>query len=291
MRYSCKESVEYDLKLHYKLRESYIEEIQARSMFKDMRIKIAKSNKGKDYFSIKDPGSDDYVYVGTREEEKVMMAREYAYFRKGLEIIEINIRALERFLDVYRVTKAENINELLTRAYKLPRSSMLLLDGRETDAWLQKKKEEKMKVPVFDPSGLKVTAFDGTKVRSRAEASHLEAFFIYNIPVVFEYPFKINGDTCWPDFLTLDVFLRREAIWEHLGNWFHENRSKREKYRKESIDKWDDYASIGFMPEDNLILTFGSFDRDFNIQAIHRKAAMMAFPPPDEDTIAILRNC
>ena len=85
--------------------------------------------------------------------------------------------------------------------------------------------------------------------------------------------------------------LLREAIWEHLGNWFHENRAKRDKYRKESIDKWDDYASIGFMPEDNLILTFGSFDRDFNIQAIHRKAAMMAFPPPVEDTIAILRSC
>ena len=79
-------------------------------------------------------------------------------------------------------------------------------------------------------------------------------------------------------------------ISEHLGNWFHENDHKRNKYRNESIHRIDEYTKIGFYPEDNLMLTFGTNDRVFNVQSIHRKVALMAFPPPDKDTIEMLRR-
>ena len=49
MRYSCRASVEYDLKMHYKIHEKYIDEIQARAMYKDVRLKIANSSKGRNY--------------------------------------------------------------------------------------------------------------------------------------------------------------------------------------------------------------------------------------------------
>ena len=215
---------------------------------------------------------------------------EYKYFKKALEVIEENIVAMENFLRVYKNTKAEHINELLKKTYSIPRKRLMMLDDREAEEWLDQKRKEKSKYPVFDEAGLTVTAFDGTLVRSRAEALQYEAYYIYNLPVIFEYPYKIGNELYRPDFLSLDVYLRRDVISEHLGNWFHENDHKRNKYRNESIHRIDEYTKIGFYPEDNLMLTFGTNDRVFNAQSIHRKVALMAFPPPDKDTIEMLRR-
>ena len=290
MRYSCRASVEYDLKMHYKIHEKYIDEIQARAMYKDVRLKIANSSKGRNYYGVKVPGSSKYDYRGLPVDDDSLLTMEYKYFKKALEVIEENIVAMENFLRVYKNTKAEHINELLKKTYSIPRKRLMMLDDREAEEWLDQKRKEKSKYPVFDEAGLTVTAFDGTLVRSRAEALQYEAYYIYNLPVIFEYPYKIGNELYRPDFLSLDVYLRRDVISEHLGNWFHENDHKRNKYRNESIHRIDEYTKIGFYPEDNLMLTFGTNDRVFNVQSIHRKVALMAFPPPDKDTIEMLRR-
>lgn len=290
MRYSCKASVEYDLKLHYELLDRYGEELQVRDSYKDVRLKIVKSSKGRNYYGVKTPGSNKYGYRGLAVDEDIVQAREYAYFRKAYDVIADNIAAMEGFLRVYKSTKAENINELLGRAYSIPRSRLMMLDDREAEEWLDQKRKEKSRYPVFDEAGLTVKAFDGTMVRSRAEALQYEAYFIYDVPVIFEYPYKIESEVYRPDFLSLDKHLERDVISEHLGNWFHENEYTRNKYRNEAIHRIDEFRKIGFYPEDNLMLTFGSNERVFNAQSIHRKVALMAFPPPDKDTIEMLRR-
>ena len=79
-------------------------------------------------------------------------------------------------------------------------------------------------------------------------------------------------------------------IFEHLGNWFHKDLNKRKSYRHESIDRWDSFAQIGFFPEVNLFLTFAEGENLFDAQAIHRKVAMLASPPPSEETMDVLRR-
>ena len=89
-------------------------------------------------------------------------------------------------------------------------------------------------------------------------------------------------------FPFLDVFSMFTHIWEHLGNWFHENPNKRNKYRVESLERIDEYKKIGFFAERNLQLSFGSNENEFDVQSINRKVAMFAVPPPSPETIAIL---
>ena len=73
-------------------------------------------------------------------------------------------------------------------------------------------------------------------------------------------------------------------------NWFHKDMVKRRQYRTESIDRWDQFAQLGFYPEVNLFLTFGAGESFFDAQAIHRRIAMLASPPPSKETIEMLRR-
>jgi hypothetical protein len=82
----------------------------------------------------------------------------------------------------------------------------------------------------------------------------------------------------------------RDIIWEHLGNWFHENEYKRKRYRSDSVHRWDELYEIGFRPEDNLLLSYGTEDNVFDIQSLHRKVLALALPPPDPETIRFLKR-
>lgn len=291
MRYSCRASVEYDLKLHYQLHDLYEKELKERAEYKGCLIKKSNSKKGVDYYTIRYPGNRKYTYIGKGSAPEIIKVREYAFYEEALAVIETNISALEGFLNVYRTTHAEHISELLPDTYRLPFPSQLLLEDQKINAWIDEQKRIKNSHPIFDPAGLKVTAFDGTLVRSRAEDIHLTGFYIYDVPAVFEVPYETENEVLRPDFTLLDVYDMSTKICEHLGNWFHDNIHKRNQYRTETIHRIDEYARIGFFPEKNLLLTFGSNDSYFDAQSIHRKIAMIALPPPDPETISLLKRC
>ena len=290
MRYSCRASVEYDLKVHHELRAKYISELQMRSEYSTYCLKTSRSIHGKTYYSVKRPGQTKYKYVGSANHPEVNAVRECAFYKKAIDVIDVNIDAMQQFLAIYRNTSAENINELLARVYTLPPEAAALLSDNEVAAWLRENNDIKNSYPVFDPAGLKVIAFDGTLVRSRAEAAHHEAFYIYGVPDIFERPYEIGNEVLRPDFTALDVFTMSSAILEHLGNWFHTDKFKRDRYRTDSIHRIDSYTKIGFYPESNLLLTYGADDNNFDIQSIHRKIAMLAAPPPSPETIDLLKR-
>ena len=290
MRYTSKFAVEYDLEQHYLLREQYQNRCNELSCYEGYRLKEKDKRRDRSFYAMKRPAESRFSYAGDAASPEVQAIREYSYYKEVLKVIEDNIRVMEEFLEVYRQTRADSINDLLPKVYRLPRGDALLKLEPEVDRWLREMKDIKSKYPVFNPAGLTVTAFDGTKMRSRAECIHYEAFYIYDVPSIFELPYETANDVLSPDFTALDVFLMKPKIFEHLGNWFHKDMVKRRQYRTESIDRWDQFAQLGFYPEVNLLLTFGAGESFFDAQAIHRKIAMLAAPPPSEETMEMLRR-
>ena len=290
MRYTSKQAVEFDLEQHYLLRKEYQAKCSALSEYEGFCIKEINQRKSRTFYSLKRSGESRYRYAGDDRNIDIQYVRELCYYKEMLRVIESNIQAMEAFLNIYRQTKAESINELLPKVYRLPRDASLLKAEPEISKWLQENRLLKDKYPIANPQGLKCTAFDGTLMRSRAECIHYEAFFIYNIPCIFELPYEIGREILSPDFTALDVFMMVPKIFEHLGNWFHKDLVKRRQYRSESIERWDSFAQIGFFPEVNLFLTFAEGEDLFDAQAIHRKIAMLASPPPSEETIEMLRR-
>ena len=290
MRYTSKHAVEYDLQQHYLLRDHYHAKCSDLSEFEGFRLKEVNKRKNRTFYSLKEPGEAHFKYIGDDSNQVIQNVRELCYYKEMTSVIERNIRAMEDFLNIYNVTRAESINELLPRVYQLPRDASFLKAEPEQTQWLQENRALKAKYPVQNPQGLTCRAFDGTPMRSRAECIHYEAFYIYNIPSIFEMPYEIGRDVLSPDFTALDVFLMKPKIFEHLGNWFHKDLIKRRNYRTESIERWDSFAQIGFFPEVNLYLTFAEGENLFDAQAIHRKIAILASPPPSEETIELLRR-
>ena len=290
MRYTSKNAVEYDLEQHFQLREHYRKMCKELSEYEGVLVKYASRKKDHDFYSIKKASESNYKYAGDSGNPEIQLAREYRFYKEALAVIESNIRAMEDFLAVYRQTRAESINDLLPRVYRLPRDAALMKLEPEVDKWLKEGKKKKDSYPVFNPAGLTCKAFDGTMMRSRAECVHHEAFYIYDVPSIFELPYETANDVLSPDFTALDVFTMKAKAFEHLGNWFHKDLVKRRQYRAESIDRWDQLRQIGFIPEVNLLLTFGSGESQFDAQAIHRKIAMLASPPPSKETIEMLRR-
>lgn len=290
MRYTSKRAVEYDLEQHYILRKRYLSRIEELSDYRGVYIKASIKNRRRLFYTIKRPGEDHYTYASDGENSEIQDVKEYRFYKEMLAVIDSNIRVMEDFLGVYKITRAENINELLPRTYQLSRDAAVLKLEPAIGKWMQEMREIKSKYPVLNPAGLTCTAFDGTKMRSRAECIHYEAFYIYDVPCIFELPYELGHEILSPDFTALDVFEMKPKIFEHLGNWFHRDLVKRRQYRTESVDRWDQFAQIGFYPELNLLLTFGARDSGFDAQATHRKIAMLSVPPPSEHTINMLRR-
>ena len=290
MRFTSKGAVEYDLSQHYKLRNEYLEKRKQLSEFEGCLIKKTNEKNCKPFYSVKRKGASKYAYVGGDEKEEIIGIRKYAYLEKSLKVIETNIYAMEHFLRVYQSTHADHITDLLPQTYKIVGPVNWLEHEIRTERWLKAKQAIKDSHPIFDPASLKVTSFDGTMVRSRAECIHHESFYIYNVPAIFELPYEFGSEILYPDFTALYVFTMTDRMIEHLGNWFHSDEYKRNKYRQDSVHKWDQYAKIGFTPESNLLLTFGADENHFDAQAILHKISMLAFPPPSEDTIDMLRK-
>lgn len=290
MRYTSKSAVEYDLEQHYRLRKQYQDKCKELSEADGILIKEINSKSVKTFYSVKKPGYSRFKYAGDSSNPDVQASREYRFYKEALDAVERNIMVMENFVTVYRQTRADRINELLPRIYRLPPDAALLKLEPEADKWLKEKQQIKAKYPVYNPAGLTCRAFDGTKMRSRAECVHHEAFYIYDVPSIYELPYETPNDVLSPDFTALDVFMMEPKAFEHLGNWFHKDMVKRRQYRTESMDRWDQLRQIGFVPEANLLLTFGAGESMFDAQAIHRKIAMLASPPPSKETIEMLRR-
>ena len=140
MRYTSKFAVEYDLQQHYLLKKDYEDKCVELSEYEGFRLKEINKRKDKPFFSIKAPGESRFQYAGDSNNTDILRVRELSYFKEMLRVIETNIHVMEEFLNIYKLTKAENINDLLPKVYRLPRDLSLLKAEPEISNWLQENK-------------------------------------------------------------------------------------------------------------------------------------------------------
>lgn len=83
------------------------------------------------------------------------------------------------------------------------------------------------------------------------------------IPYRYEYPLYLNGiGSIYPDFTVLNVRLRKELFWEHLGMMDDTI------YVEKAIQKITYYEENGIFPGDNLILTYETKQNPLNQKTV-----------------------
>ena len=89
------------------------------------------------------------------------------------------------------------------------------------------------------------------RVHSKSEIIIANMLKANGIPYRYEFPLYIKGiGEKRPDFYCLNVRLRKEIVWEHLGMM------EINSYAIDNITKVNGYMANGYYPGENLILTF-----------------------------------
>jgi len=103
----------------------------------------------------------------------------------------------------------------------------------------------------------------GEQVRSKSEVIIADALNRMKIPYRYEYPLYLQKTgTIYPDFTVLNVKLRKEMYWEHLGMLDDS------MYAENVVQKLTSYEQNEIFPGEKLILTFETKQQPLNQKLI-----------------------
>ncbi|WP_051204299.1 hypothetical protein [Butyrivibrio sp. VCD2006] len=100
------------------------------------------------------------------------------------------------------------------------------------------------------PEALTVKAPKGQFVRSKSEAIIAHELFNNQLSYKYECAFKAGEFTIYPDFTIRHPHTGKLIIWEHFGL------ADLSSYQNTMFSKIRNYIDCGYIPGDNLILTF-----------------------------------
>lgn len=112
------------------------------------------------------------------------------------------------------------------------------------------------------PDHLIYPTLKGDKVRSKSEMMIAHELFTNHIPYRYECRLDLPYEFYYPDFTILHPDAGFIILWEHFG-MMHD-----EQYVKKTARKIKTYIENGFIPGQNLIMTFESENHPFDYREI-----------------------
>lgn len=184
------------------------------------------------------------------------------YDERLLKTLEQQSKAIERFLKEFDPDAAIQVFEKLNEPRKQLVTPVFISDKEYVDKWLSMT-YEKLGFGKDDPE---FYTAKGERVRSKSEVMISDALIRNNIPYRYEYPVYEDGVLiAAPDFNCLNVRLRKEYYWEHLGMMGND------KYADRNVKKLEKYTYAKDFDERRLILTFESDKHPLNTRIIEAK--------------------
>lgn len=183
-----------------------------------------------------------------------------AYHKRRFRKITREMRALKKYLHMISDQNLEL--ELLeeTSGYRELLLPMLSPAEQKNTEW---KNEEYQKNPMY-PEKRKIKAADGQSVRSKSEAMIIKELMSDEIPYRYECALDLGGYIVYPDFMIRHPVTGKLYIWEHFGM------IDQEEYLENMMGKLKRYIHNGYIPGDNLIMTFETSDNPLGYDMICR---------------------
>lgn len=254
--------------------QSYADELRRRSYyhekelsrlkeFTSMRLQVKKHSNGHNYYSVLDPGTGSYRYLGTEENENVAKIKIAHYLDRSLYETKRELLLVDKLLKNSRCTDYENINSLLAQAYRGARISHPGTASDTANEWLKTMNERKGMYPPFKPEGLIHSTNDGNKTRSKGEALIYNYLLDIGVSFIYELPLEIrfnNKDALLlPDFTILSEIDFKSIIYVE-----HQGMMNDYQYRSKFNDSVYKYWLNDLIPDRDVFFTFdlpnGAYD-------------------------------
>lgn len=249
---------------------SYKEEIEKRTAAVKKRIKsapagslrVAKKRRGYQYYHMTDKNDTLGKYLPHKTRNTAIRLAQKDYDAKLLKVLEKQQKTIDAFLKDYDPDAAQQVYENLSVPRKMMVTPEVLNDEEFINKW-QNEPYEKLGFGRNDPEYYTAR---GERVRSKSEILIADALYRNNIPYRYEYPVYSNGVImAAPDFNCLNVRLRKEYYWEHLGMMGNE------EYADRNMKKIEKYSLAEDFDEAGLILTMETENKPLDTRVIEAK--------------------
>ena len=263
---SMNESLINELRLSKNNTKRIVETLRRRiSTAPEGTLRISAKYNKTYYYRRTNQDSVKYIYL---PKEDLTIAKKLAqkdYDIRLLKVMEEQLKALERFLKEYDPEAPKKVYEDLSGERKALVTNAFLTDEEYVKQWLSQP-YQKMD---FKPDDPEFYTSRGERVRSKSEVLIADALARNNIPYRYEYPVYQDGIImAVPDFNCLNVRLRKDYYWEHLGMLDDE------VYADNNVRKLNKYTLNGDFDESRLILTTETKKHPLNTRIIERKIRM-----------------
>ena len=212
------------------------------------KIHVAVSDKRVKYYLRTDKADKTGEYIPKTETSIIKQYVQKSYDEKVLKHIELEIKALERFLN-----STDDIAERIRMEYsKYPDEVKIYIDPIDMTDEDYIKLWESLPYKAKEISDY-VTVYEtkrGERVRSKSELNIANTLAAKGIPYKYECPLSLkNGVIVHPDFTVLNVRERNKIYWEHRGMMDDK------EYAKNTVLKMKTYMKNGLFTGRGLIIT------------------------------------
>ncbi len=252
-----------DLKSRERTIQSLILKIRRRlSTAPEGALRIIKKRKGFQYYFRATPSDSLGRYIPRKDHNKAVKLAQKDYDTKLIAVLEEQLKTIEDFINTFDPDAFEKIYEKLSEPRKALIDKGFLTDEEYVKQWLAVP-YKKLGFKKDDPEYYTAR---GERVRSKSEILIADALARYNIPYKYECPFYIDGiPVAAPDFNCLNVRLRQDYYWEHLGMM------GKTAYADNNVKKLEKYTLADNFNEEKLILTFETVNHPLNTKVIEAK--------------------
>ena len=249
---------------HLSERESYLRNLQQEKE-KELRhapegtLRVDNRKKGKVFYHRKSPEYPNGIYIRKKHRELAVELAQKDYNEKLLRIVKQELLALEKVRSFLPSDCVEEVYETLS-----PERQELVTPIVEPEKqWIQKWLSIPYQGKSFDDHTPELYTTKGERVRSKSEIIIADSLMRADVPYRYECPLVLKGyGKVYPDFTVLNVKLRKELYWEHLGMMDDS------EYVEHALQKIATYEQNGIFPGDNLILTYETKQNPVNQKII-----------------------
>lgn len=225
-------------------------------------LRVANRKSGTQYYQVLKSFDTLGNYIPRHNNALASQLAQKEYDYKLLAVLEKQLKSVNRFLKSYNPDEVFKVFESLNDSRKLLVTPEYLSDEEYIKQWLNTP-YRKLGFNAGDPE---YYTEKHERVRSKSEIIIANTLKSYNIPYRYEFPVYDEGIPFGaPDFNCLNVRLRKEYYWEHLGMIGDE------KYVNRNISKLEKYTMAKGFDESRLILTFESDKHPLNTLIVEEK--------------------
>ncbi len=254
-----KSELKKDVEYQKRLLAEYEKELACLPEGSLSRYQVGKKTYYK--YMVRKAGRRMQRHVKSTEVELIGALCRKAFLKHSVRIMQDNVKAQEKLMDIYRSYSMENVLQELKPIYAESAAAST------AEAYIRRKQDDAIARAVH-PERLTQPTLAGFYVRSKSETIIVNMMtgrrvrFVYEEPIRLEIPGR-GSITMHPDFV---IYLDNGEIiiWEHLGMLSSDS------YTESQARKLQMYHLAGYTLGKNLFLTADNADGTLDVSVILR---------------------